>query len=103
MAGVALAASIPLLLSGSANAFVGNTAKDFTEKVEQATPDVPLPGLNQKGKEAEAIGKAPAQSGPGAADQVKGALEDVKPKGGFFDRINAEALTDNAPSVQFGK
>lgn len=35
--------------------------------------------------------------------QVKGALEDVKPKGGFFDRINAEALTDNAPSVQFGK
>lgn len=39
-------------------------------QVEQATPDVPLPGLKQKGKEAAAIGKAPAQSGPGAADQV---------------------------------
>ena len=39
-------------------------------QVEQSTPDVPLPGLKQKGKEAEAIGKAPAQSGPGAADQV---------------------------------
>ena len=39
-------------------------------QAEQVTPDVPLPGLKQKGKEAEAIGKAPAQSGPGASDQV---------------------------------
>ena len=39
-------------------------------QTEEATPDVPLPGLKQKGKEANAIGKAPAQSGPGAADQV---------------------------------
>ena len=39
-------------------------------QAEQVTPDVPLPGLKQKGKEAEAIGKAPGQSGPGASDQV---------------------------------
>ena len=40
-------------------------------KVEEITPDVPLPGLKQKGKEAEAIGKLKGpQSGPGAADQV---------------------------------
>jgi len=26
-------------------------------QVEEVTPDVPLPGLKQKGKEAEAIGK----------------------------------------------
>ena len=38
-------------------------------QVEQATPDVPLPGLKQKGKEAAAIGKGGA-AGPGAADQV---------------------------------
>lgn len=38
-------------------------------QVEQVTPDVPLPGLKQKGKEAAAIGKGGA-SGPGAADQV---------------------------------
>ncbi|KAA6418206.1 MAG: hypothetical protein FRX49_11864 [Trebouxia sp. A1-2] len=70
-AGLALVASVPLVLSGSANAFVGNTAKDFSDKVEQVTPDVPLPGLKQKGKEAEAIGKLKGpQSGPGAADQL---------------------------------
>ncbi len=40
-------------------------------QVEEVTPDVPLPGLKQKGKEAEAIGKLKGpQSGPGAADQV---------------------------------
>ncbi len=40
-------------------------------QVEEVTPDVPLPGLKQKGKEAEAIGKVKGpQSGPGAADQV---------------------------------
>ena len=38
-------------------------------QVDQVTPDVPLPGLKQKGKEAAAIGKGGA-SGPGAADQV---------------------------------
>ncbi|DBA77182.1 TPA: hypothetical protein ACH3X1_009756 [Trebouxia sp. C0004] len=89
VAGLALAASVPLVLSGTANAFVGNTAKDFSEKVnrytpspgavteavstkvEEITPDVPLPGLKQKGKEAEAIGKLKEpQSGPGAADQL---------------------------------
>ena len=43
----------------------------FVLQVEQVTPDVPLPGLKQKGKEAEAIGKLKGpQSGPGAADQV---------------------------------
>lgn len=40
-------------------------------QVDQITPDVPLPGLKQKGKEAEAIGAAPNKSGPGAADQVR--------------------------------
>ena len=44
-------------------------------QAEQATPDVPLPGLKQKGKEANAIGKAPGQSGPGATDQVSQALQ----------------------------
>ena len=39
-------------------------------QVDQATPDVPLPGLNQKGKEADAIGSAPGAPGPGATDQV---------------------------------
>ncbi|DBA80154.1 hypothetical protein WJX79_008824 [Trebouxia sp. C0005] len=137
-AGLALVASVPLVLSGSANAFVGNTAKDFSDKVnrytpspgavtdavsskvEQVTPDVPLPGLKQKGKEAEAIGKLKGpQSGPGAADQVKGAAGDVadkagdvskgalgdtpKPKGGLFGRINEEALTKNSPSKQISK
>ncbi|DBA96362.1 TPA: hypothetical protein ACH3X3_002536 [Trebouxia sp. C0006] len=71
VAGLALVASVPLVFSGTANAFVGNTAKDFSEKVEEVTPDVPLPGLKQKGKEAEAIGKLKGpQSGPGAADQL---------------------------------
>lgn len=37
--------------------------------MEQVTPDVNLPGLKQKGKEAEAIGKGGAK-GDGAADQV---------------------------------
>ena len=37
--------------------------------MEQITPDVNLPGLKQKGKEAEAIGKGGAE-GDGAADQV---------------------------------
>ena len=45
-----------------------NRLLDF--QVEQATPDVPLPGLKQKGKEAAAIGKGGA-SGPGAKDQVR--------------------------------
>ncbi|KAL0046867.1 hypothetical protein WJX82_000267 [Trebouxia sp. C0006] len=138
VAGLALVASVPLVFSGTANAFVGNTAKDFSEKVnrytpspgavtdavstkvEEVTPDVPLPGLKQKGKEAEAIGKLKGpQSGPGAADQVKGAVGDVadkasdvskgalgdtpKPKGGLFGRINEEALTKNSPSKQIGK
>ena len=34
------------------------------------------------------------------AGDIKGALKDAKPKGGLFDRINKEALTDNSPSVQ---
>jgi len=33
------------------------TASGFVLQVEEVTPDVPLPGLKQKGKEAEAIGK----------------------------------------------
>ncbi|KAL3141536.1 hypothetical protein ABBQ32_004786 [Trebouxia sp. C0010 RCD-2024] len=115
MSGLAALASVPLLFGGPAVAFVGNTASDFADKVDQVTPDVPLPGLKQKGKEADAIGAAPNKSGPGAADQVKGAasdvadkaadvgggaLENVKPKRGFFERINDEALTKNSPSVQ---
>ena len=47
------------------------TVSCFVLQVEEITPDVPLPGLKQKGKEAEAIGKLKGpQSGPGAADQV---------------------------------
>ncbi|KAL3155131.1 hypothetical protein ABBQ38_011188 [Trebouxia sp. C0009 RCD-2024] len=171
MSGLAALASVPLLFGGPAVAFVGNTASDFADKVnrytptpssisdvlsskvDQVTPDVPLPGLKQKGKEAEAIGAAPNKSGPGAADQLPapeavpsndsvahatdvtkdgggvkggefsitdsdkvkgaasnvadkaadiggGALQNVKPKRGFFERINDEALTKNSPSVQ---
>ena len=41
------------------------------------------------------------KSGAGdVADKAKGALENVKPKRGLFERINDEALTKNAPSVQ---
>ena len=39
-------------------------------QVEQITPDVNLPGLKQKGKEASAIGKGGAK-GDGAVDQVR--------------------------------
>lgn len=35
-----------------------------------------------------------------AADVGGGALQNVKPKRGFFERINDEALTKNSPSVQ---
>lgn len=35
-----------------------------------------------------------------AADIGGGALQNVKPKRGFFERINDEALTKNSPSVQ---
>ena len=39
-----------------------------------------------------------------AGDIGKGALgEAKKPSGGLFGRINKEALTENAPSVQIGK
>lgn len=49
--------------------YSGYLSRLLVFQVEQVTPDVPLPGLKQKGKEAEAIGKGGA-SGPGAADQV---------------------------------
>ena len=34
------------------------------------------------------------------ADKASDALQNVKPKRGFFERINDEALTKNSPSVQ---
>ena len=37
------------------------------------------------------------------ATGAKGILENAKPQRGIVDRINDEALTKNAPSVQFGK
>lgn len=51
-----------------------------------------------------AAGDVADKSGAGdVADSVGGALQDVKPKRGLFERINDEALTKNSPSVQQGQ
>ena len=51
-----------------------------------------------------AAGDVADKSGAGdAADKAGGVLQNAQPKRGLFERINDEALTKNAPSVQQGQ